>query len=104
MHKLFCVILYMCCEHTHQGNSGCAGNLGFTEPTFESSSDLQPTGVPPECDGCTVTIQGTFSFNGQTLTAFGPPLCLSVPRAAAGTLVTATPRVISPVCGPVDGC
>jgi hypothetical protein len=43
-----------------------------------------------------VALQGTFNFNGQTLTALGPPLCLSVPRAGPGVLVTAEPQVIPP--------
>jgi hypothetical protein len=61
-----------------------------------------PSSVSPEADGRTVTIQGTFSFNGQTLSAVGPSLCLSVPRSAAGTLLTAIPRVLPPSDQRVD--
>jgi hypothetical protein len=55
-----------------------------------------PTGIPASYDGLTVSLQGTFDFNGQTLTALGPLLSLSVPRAAPGVQVTAEPQVIAP--------
>jgi O-antigen ligase len=83
------------CTFTRAGGTAPTDSLEQL-PAPHANLFCVPTGVPPECDGCTVTIQGTFSFNGQTLSALGPPLCLSVPRAATGTLVTATPRVIPP--------
>jgi O-antigen ligase len=83
------------CTFTRAGGTAPADALEQL-PAPHANLFCVPTGVGPECDGRTVTIQGTFSFNGQTLTAMGPPLCLSVPRPEAGTLITATPRVIAP--------
>src|SRR5207247_11359033 len=49
-----------------------------------------------EEDGGTVQPQGALGFNGQTLTAPGPMLVLSVPRACPGVQLTASPRVLPP--------
>jgi O-antigen ligase len=65
-------------------------------PTPHANLFRVPTGLPASYDGLTVSLQGTFDFNGQTLTALGPLLTLSVPRAAPGVQVTAEPQAISP--------
>lgn len=61
-----------------------------------------PTGVPASDDGLSVGIEGTFNFNGQALTALGPLLRLSVPRACPGAALTVEPQVIPPTGGMVE--
>ena len=88
------------CTFTRAGGTAPADALQQLPPPHANLFCV-PTGVPASYNGLTVALQGTFNFNGQTLTALGPPLCLSVPHPQAGTLgpgvlVSADPQVIPP--------
>jgi hypothetical protein len=53
-----------------------------------------PAGAPASHDGRTIVLQGTFDFNGRSLTSSGPVVTLSVPRACPGVSLVPSPRVL----------
>jgi hypothetical protein len=83
------------CRFSRAGGTATAECLEQLPPPHDNLFCF-PTGVPASFDGQTVQLQGTLTFNGQSLTTPGPMLTLSVPQASPGTDLVPSPRVLPP--------